>query len=119
MTWDFKHFKKREFACKCGCGFNDISFELVMELEDIREKLGIPLRINSGCRCAAYNKKVGGKPDSAHVRGLAADVQINGGIMRYSFLLLALRKFQRVGIYGTFCHVDVDKELPQMVVWTG
>lgn len=117
--WTSKYFKQREFACKCGCGFNNISPLLVQKLDTIRETLDMPLKIHSGCRCEEYNKKVGGKADSAHTRGFAADVGINGGVMRYAFLLLALKAFKRVGVYGTFCHVDVDVELPQMVVWVG
>ena len=116
---DSKWFKQEEFACKCGCSFMDINPKLVQKLDYIRETMGMPLRIHSGCRCEAYNKKVGGKTDSAHTRGNAADIGINGGVMRYGFLLLALKVFKRVGVYGTFCHVDVDEELPQMVVWVG
>lgn len=117
--WNFKHFKKEEFNCKCGCGFNDIDPKLVQKLEYIRETLGVFLKVNSGCRCEEYNKKVGGKADSAHTRGKAADIQINGGSMRYAFLNIALKVFKRIGVYGTFCHVDVDDNLPQMVIWTG
>ena len=114
-----KYFKQGEFACKCGCGFDNINPLLVQKLDIIREKMGTPLKVTSGCRCASYNKSVKGKPDSAHVKGNAADIAIVGGVRRYAFLLLALREFKRVGVYGTFCHVDVDNELPQMVVWTG
>lgn len=113
-----KYFKQSEFACKCGCGYSEINPKLVEALDIIREKLGNPLVINSGCRCETYNRKVGGKKDSAHVRGNAADIGIHGGTMRYAFLLLALKAFKRVGVYGTFCHVDVDENLPQMVLWT-
>ena len=117
--WTSKYFKQSEFACKCGCGFNAINPELVKKLDYLRETLGMPLVVNSGCRCEEYNKKVGGKSDSAHTRGNASDIQINGGTMRYAFLLLALKTFKRVGVYATFCHVDIDDTLPQMVVWTG
>lgn len=42
-------------------------------LEPMRVKVG-PLKINSGYRSPAVNKKVGGEPLSQHVRGEAADV---------------------------------------------
>jgi zinc D-Ala-D-Ala carboxypeptidase len=119
ILWPFKYFTQNEFVCKCGCGKNDINFDLVKKLEYIRETLDRPMVIHSGCRCETYNKLVGGKTDSAHMEGNAADVGIDGGVMRYAFLLLAMKIFKRVGVYGTFCHVDVDKELPQMVVWVG
>jgi hypothetical protein len=42
-------------------------------LEPVRAKFGI-VRILSGYRCPALNAKVGGVPDSQHVRGEAADI---------------------------------------------
>lgn len=44
-----------------------------MGLEKVRALLGAPLHIDSGYRCPALNKAVGGVPDSAHVQGYAAD----------------------------------------------
>lgn len=46
----------------------------------LAEKYGktIPIRITSGFRSAAVNKAVGGKPNSAHRYGLAADIQAVG-----------------------------------------
>jgi hypothetical protein len=44
-------------------------------LELVRGVLGSrPLIITSGYRCPELNKKVGGVADSAHVKGLAADI---------------------------------------------
>ena len=38
------------------------------------------VNINSGYRCAAHNAspKVGGSPSSHHVKGMAADIRIQG-----------------------------------------
>ena len=44
-----------------------------MGLEKIRALLGAPLHIDSGYRCFALNRAVGGVPDSAHISGYAAD----------------------------------------------
>lgn len=46
---------------------------LAMGLEKVRALLGAPMHIDSGYRCPALNKAVGGVPDSAHVQGYAAD----------------------------------------------
>ncbi len=43
-------------------------------LEPAREQLAMPIRINSGYRCALLNKAVGGVPHSQHLKGEAADV---------------------------------------------
>lgn len=42
-------------------------------LEKIRALLGAPMSIDSGYRCPALNKAVGGVPNSAHIDGYAAD----------------------------------------------
>lgn len=44
-------------------------------LDEIREKYGKPIIITSGYRCQELNKKVGGKPNSFHLKGLAADLK--------------------------------------------
>ena len=79
-SWNnVEHFKKSEFACKCGCGFDEVDLKLVRLLEAIREHFGgKPLIISSGCRCAKHNKEVGGVQGSRHVKGKASDIYIQG-----------------------------------------
>lgn len=43
-------------------------------LDSIRDMWGKPLHVNSGYRCSALNKAVGGKPTSQHLKGEAADI---------------------------------------------
>lgn len=69
-----KNFSKYEFACKCGCGFDDINFNVVLICQSIRDFLNVPIHINSGCRCEKHNKSVGGVQNSYHSLGLAADL---------------------------------------------
>lgn len=118
--WRAKWFKKSEFQCGCHCGFDDIDLNLVDHLDYMRGTMGMSFQVNSGCRCEAYNAQVGGKGDSAHTKGKAADIAMNGTIMRFTFVSLALKRgIKRIGIYNTFCHVDVADDLPQYVMWTG
>lgn len=42
-------------------------------MEMVRELLGEPIRLNSGYRCEALNKAIGGAKGSAHMDGLAVD----------------------------------------------
>ncbi|MBF0556568.1 MAG: peptidase M15, partial [Nitrospirae bacterium] len=65
-----KYFKQDDFACPCGCGLNNISQDLVDQLDELRESANFPLVIISGTRCAEYNETVGGVADSAHIEGL-------------------------------------------------
>ena len=43
-------------------------------LDPLREAWGKPIKVNSGYRCRALNKVVGGAPASQHMRGEAADI---------------------------------------------
>ena len=43
-------------------------------LDPARERLGMPITVNSGFRCSVHNKTVGGVANSQHLRGEAADV---------------------------------------------
>ncbi len=77
--WNFPHFKKEEFNCKCGCGLNNINYNLAKILEDIRFHFGgNPVIITSGTRCEKHNKTVGGIKGSEHLKGNAADFYIKG-----------------------------------------
>ena len=74
-----KHFKRQEFACKCGCGFDTVDAELLGVLIGLRMHFkGNPLLINSGARCKKHNAVIGGSEHSKHMLGKAADVQISG-----------------------------------------
>lgn len=43
-------------------------------LDPLRQAWGKPLRVNSGYRCLALNRAVGGVNSSHHLRGMAADI---------------------------------------------
>ena len=44
-------------------------------LDPLREKFGAPIIINSGYRCPALNRVVGGAINSQHTKGEAADIR--------------------------------------------
>lgn len=43
-------------------------------LDPVRERWGKPITVNSGFRCPVLNGKVGGAPNSRHIKGEAADI---------------------------------------------
>ena len=67
----------REFACGC-CGKCDILYEVWWACQLLRCEFGKPLTVHSGYRCARHNQAVGGKPESDHLSGFAADISIDG-----------------------------------------
>lgn len=71
-----KHFNVQEFCCKCN-GNHDTKIDTV--LAEKLEQLHIALNcskiiINSGYRCFAHDKNVGGTGAGQHVNGCAADI---------------------------------------------
>ena len=117
-----EHFDSSEFACRCGCGYGtrpgDVSSELIDLLERMREEHG-PIHITSGCRCTVYNAQCGGVANSAHTRGTAADLRVQGGTERRKLLDLAVMNWASgIGVANSFIHVDVDSTLPRPMAWT-
>lgn len=83
-----EYFDDYEFACHCdrhgvdaeGYPILDhiIDKRLIDVLDKIRERLGVPITVNSGYRCPEHNAEVSGVPDSQHVLGTAADITYDG-----------------------------------------
>jgi uncharacterized protein YcbK (DUF882 family) len=84
----------------------------------VRHRAGIPFIINSGYRCIDHNEAVRGYPNSAHLRGLAADIRCMYSWQRFKIVSAAFDiGITRVGVYDTFIHIDVDSQLPANVMW--
>jgi uncharacterized protein YcbK (DUF882 family) len=116
-----KNFKRSEFECKCGCGADDISEDLVRRLQEVRDILGEPMKITSGIRCKKHNASpsVGGSSNSSHVEGngTAVDISCGNSAYRQRLLKAVLQVFDRVGIAKSFVHMDVDPKKTAGVVW--
>lgn len=104
-----RHFKRSEFACKCGCGFDVVDIELVKQLELLRYHYKQPVIINSGCRCKDYNTKIGGSKGSMHIFGKAADfIVLNVSPEEVQTYLKNMKG--GLGSYTNFTHIDVGSK---------
>ena len=91
----------------------------LLRLDEARERAGIPFVINSAYRTPEHNAKIGGKPNSSHLRGLAVDISVTNSRQRFIILNALLDVgFTRIGIADTFIHVDLDSEKSKEVIWT-
>ncbi len=114
-----RYFKLEEFDSpdEKGSG-SKMSEELLSMLDIARKKFGKPIKINSGYRTIAHNKKVGGKPSSSHLKGLAADISCKTSNDRFKLINVLIETgFNRIGVAGTFIHVDIDKNKTPNVMW--
>lgn len=104
-----QHFKVREFACKDGSQVVFIDDYLVTILDILRDKIGKPVIITSGYRTPAWNAKCDGAKYSYHMRGMAADIKVNG--MSAKELAKKLDEILPNGcgiiVYNSWVHFDV------------
>ena len=112
-------FSRREFACRCGCGFDSIDAELLQVLNLARVFFENPIYITSGCRCPSYNSSIGGASKSMHIWSRAADItvaNINPTDVQKFFLEIYHNKYG-IGCYQTFTHIDTRTNGPTR--WEG
>ena len=113
------NFNKAEFDCKCGCEMPKevlINIQkLANQLQILRNKVGVSVKINSAYRCIKHNKSIGGVSNSQHVLGKAADVVINGFKASKTFDLISdlINDGDMLqgglGAYNSFTHYDIRK----------
>jgi uncharacterized protein YcbK (DUF882 family) len=86
---------------------------LAVQLEIIRAHFNAPVIINSGYRNLEYNRNIGSKDTSQHVKGTAADrviqdVSPDEVADAIEFLInTGMLKEGGVGRYNTFTHYDI------------
>ena len=115
-----RYFKIEELECPC-CKKCEMDDKFLNVLDRIRTTLGKPIVVNSGYRCDKYNKKIGGKRNSAHVLGLAADLLVANSQTRLLIVKYALDcNITRIGIGKNFIHIDMGDDHtghPPLVMW--
>jgi zinc D-Ala-D-Ala carboxypeptidase len=113
-----KNFSRHEFACRCGCGYDDVDRTLVDRLQRARTSHG-PITVTSGCRCRSHNTAEGGSPTSSHILGLAVDVKVAGGEERFEILTCLIEAgFRRIGVASSFIHADIDPDKQEPSLFT-
>lgn len=105
------HFTEKEFCCKCcgATGTPQTAANIRALVEDVldpaREKLGKPIRVNSGYRCPKHNLAVGGVKNSQHMAGEAADICCeNNKLLKQ--IIVENGKYDQLIEYPTFLHVS-------------
>jgi len=80
-------------------------------LDALRDYFGRPVTITSSYRSPQYNKGVGGRPSSRHLRFNALDIQVSGE--EPAVVASKLKQWRSAGVfkggigtYNTFVHLD-------------
>lgn len=103
-----EHFLTEELACPCGtCERVVVHWALVALLQRMRWRIGRPIVVTSGYRCAPHNANVGGAPSSLHICGMAADVQCDGLTPQMLADVAEEAGAGGIGLYPRHVHVDV------------
>lgn len=102
-----KNFTLGEFACN-HCWVVRLRHlpALADALQQLRNDFRRPVSINSGHRCPAWNREVGGDNESFHLWSRAADVHV-WGVHPSAVAEWAVNNLSGgVGLYTTFVHLD-------------
>lgn len=119
-----KYFDLSEFDCDYEPGSGKhMKPEFLNKLAVARDIAGIPFTITSGIRTLKKNADLikAGYPavlDSAHLKGLAADIKVNAKTRFIIVSALIKAGFVRIGVSNVFIHVDDDTTKPQQRLWT-
>ena len=136
-----EHLSISEVTCPDECGSVEknpgiMHENLIDRFEKLRAHVGVPIIINSGFRCLTYqlnqrakeilakqdlykmtldelleNKLIWHSTDSFHCKGMALDMKVRG-INMFKFYSAAVSVgFTGCGLYPTFVHGDVRREL--------
>lgn len=102
--------------------FKEIEYKMdadfLAKLDKAREFAKVPFVINSAYRSPEHPESIK-NPTSSHIKGLAVDIKTTDSRTRYKVLNSLMHVgFNRIGIAGTFIHVDDDTDKSQQVIWT-
>jgi len=121
-----ENFNIDEFKCKDGTAVPQNLIpnvkKLAENLQVLRDYVGKPIHLNSGYRSPAYNKKIGGAPESKHKLAQAGDITIPGmtptEVHKTILKLITDKKMHNggLGLYKTFVHYDIR---PTPARWNG
>jgi uncharacterized protein YcbK (DUF882 family) len=115
MVRHTKHFhpkSDKKLVCSC-CGKGTLAIATFIVLEVVRVHFGVPVTINSACRCRMYNEKIGGSKNSKHLCDVlettAADIVVEDVPPYEVYLFLCSLPYANLlglGDYSSFTHID-------------
>lgn len=86
--------------------------DICFKLDRAREFFGFPMVLTCGYRTPEHNAEIGGVPDSAHVKGMAADIKapIDPQMREKMMWSFGAAGFRRVESAPKHFHVDITSD---------
>ena len=115
-----EHFRLTEFVCPCCSRIKVVNeFEPHIDmLQEMRDRLGFGIHVNSGYRCEKHNKAVGGAKNSWHLK-FATDLRPTDRDPQKLTYMIQLAEeigFTGIGTYSAWVHLDLR---PGKARWQG
>ena len=110
-VWRWPNFSPEEIACR-GDRKIRINEAALDKLQALRDRLSVPLIVNSAYRSTDYNRQVGGAKQSMHLQGAAFDISMaNHDPVEFETAARAVG-FTGFGFYPrqNFMHIDIGRE---------
>ena len=101
-------------------------------IDELRSRCNFPFKVTSGYRTKEYHQSLTDRgyhtiKNSAHLKGLAADIAISDSVKRALFIGHALQLVHELGLpfragiagkgKGNFIHIDIDEEKTNPRLW--
>lgn len=125
---NLKYFDISEFDSpdKPGSGKANMDLNLLILIDKMRHRSGIPYKVTSGFRTPEHHKKLKDKgyktsETSPHLLGKAVDIAAPTSSQKYKIIEAALHfGIQRIGVGSNFIHIDIQEkpDKPIEVIWT-
>tara|TARA_R100001480_G_scaffold23094_4_gene33338 strand:+ start:981 stop:1388 length:408 start_codon:yes stop_codon:yes gene_type:complete len=110
-----KNWSSREFECSCRCETGEMDMGHIEKLQELRDAMGVALKVTSGIRCEEHNNVIRGAKKSWHVprSGIcyASDIAFAHGSRNNSrtlklYVLADQLGFKGLGLYRGRIHTD-------------
>jgi zinc D-Ala-D-Ala carboxypeptidase len=118
VSWPWQDFSPEEIASK-GDGSLSVSRHSMDCLQELRDRMGVPLIITSGYRDPAHNRRSGGVANSQHLVSTAFDIRVDN-VDPYRLIEQAkLSGFTSFGTYPKQGFVHCDTRPQEDAAWWG
>ena len=122
--WDFLNFKPEEFACS-HCGKQEMDFNFLKKLQDLRTCCGFSFVITSAYRCLEHPYEINKKTPGIHTLGKAVDILCSHEKAFNIVTLASSFGFTGIGVNqkgsGRFIHLDTyngNSDRPRPHIWS-